>query len=477
MVRIIIMKEIRESLLNRRFLAIASFSVLLLVLSGVVNYEYYIARKASFDTQFAEFAREKEDSDLRAYRPPALLSVLARGTEPYMPLYFGFGTHDASLGQVTPGNIEAEDFRLLAALGSLDFLFLVQIVFSLLAVLLSFDMVAGEKERGTLKAMLSNSVPRDKVILGKAVGGVVVLMIVFLLGTLLLFATLTLLDARFLSSDVLGRGGAIILTSAAYIAGFFMVGIMVSSLCHSGRTAIVALLVVWVTLQLVIPKLAETFATVSRPVRSEEAIRVEKAAVIEEIGDRKMDEGGDMFKRIFQTEHLNSGLINEETPEGERFREEYRRLTSDLNTERATRLRAIDEEYERELRAQRSLSYSLSLLSPSAAYGFMVSDFAGTGDLAYERFQDSASEYYSQLVSGPLMELTTQTVRVRIGGSSVWMDSGDQPDWDNVPVYSPASPGLGQAIKAHTWAAISLGLYLFVPFLVAYVGFLRYDVR
>jgi ABC-type transport system involved in multi-copper enzyme maturation permease subunit len=477
MLRLIIAKEITESLLNRRFLVIAAFSVVLLVISGVVNYEYYQARQASFDSQYASFTRDKSNDDVRAYRPPELLSVLARGTEPYMPLYFDFGTSEQTLGQVDVGNIEAEDFRLLASLGSLDFLFLVQVVFSLLAILLSFDMIAGEKERGTLRAVLANSVPRDKVILGKAIGGFLVLLIVFLIGALLLFAILSAMDGRFLRADTLVRFLAVIGFSAVYIAGFFMIGLMISSLCHTGRTAIVSLLVVWVTLLLVIPKLAEATATLALPVRSEESLRVEKTTLIAELDQRKMDESGKIYEEIFQTDRLNSSLISQETPEAEQFREAYQKMNEGIASEAATRLREIDEGFERERRSQRRLSYALAILSPTSAHGFLVSDLAGTGDIAFENFQDNASDYYARLRSGPLAAVTSQSVRVRIGGSSVWMNIGDEFDWDSIPTFQATEIDLPRILRRNTWALVSLGLFVLIPFLLAYVSFIRYDVR
>lgn len=477
MLRLIIVKEITESLLNRRFLVIAAFSVILLVISGVVNYEYYQARQASFNSQYAGFTRDKGAEDIRAYRPPELLSVLARGTEPYMPLYFDFGTSEQTLGQIDVGNIEAEDFRLLSSLGSLDFLFLVQVVFSLLAILLSFDMIAGEKERGTLRAVLANSVPRDKVILGKAIGGFLVLLIVFLVGALLLFAILSAMDGRFLRADTLVRFLAIIGFSAVYIAGFFMIGLLVSSLCHTGRTAIVSLLVVWVTMLLVIPKLAEATATLALPVRSEESVRVEKAALIQELDERKMDESGKVYERVFQSDRLNTSLIREETPEAKEFNDAYKKMTEDIASEAVTRLREIDEAYERERRRQRSLSYALAILSPAAAHGFLVSDLAGTGDFAFEHFQDDASEYYARLRTGPLAAVTSGSIRVRLGGSSFWMNTSDEFDWDSIPTFQSTPIDLPAILRRNAWALVSLGLFVLIPFLIAYVSFIRYDVR
>ena len=55
---------------------------------------------------------------------------------------------------------------------------------SLLAVLFAFDAICGEKERGTLKVMLSNAVPRDLIILSKGIGGYLCLIVPFLVALL-----------------------------------------------------------------------------------------------------------------------------------------------------------------------------------------------------------------------------------------------------------------------------------------------------
>ena len=54
---------------------------------------------------------------------------------------------------------------------------------------------------------------------------------------------------------------------------------------------------------------------------------------------------------------------------------------------------------------------------------------------------------------------------------------GQETDLDAVPAFEISEPPLGRVITANTWAFGSLFLYLIIPFLVAYVRFLRYDVR
>ena len=69
------------------------------------------------------------------------------------------------------------EHRVFAIFGSLDLAFIVKVVLSLFAILLTFDAICGEREGGTLKLVLSNAVPRDRVILGKLVGGFLALVV------------------------------------------------------------------------------------------------------------------------------------------------------------------------------------------------------------------------------------------------------------------------------------------------------------
>ena len=190
-----------------------------------------------------------------------------------------------------------------------------------------------------------------------------------------------------------------------------------------------------------------------------------------------MDRGGEMYKRLFATEQLRSSLINQETPESERFRQEYKALVEDLWKQRNTRLRAINQDYAREQLAQRRLASSLALLSPAAAYGFLVSDAAGTGDLAYEQYLNDVTDYHALLDRTVLAQLRDSQVKVRIEGGALWMNVGERPDWTEVPEFTTTPNNLAKVMQTRVWAFVSLLVYLVLPFLIAYVAFLRYDVR
>ena len=479
MLKHFIRKEIHDSVLNQRFMALALFSVVLMPLSAFINFEYYQARKDSFDSQKAEYrAQEPSAWNLRAYRSPVILSALARGTEPYMPVYFAF-TNDANATRA--GNIEAQDFSTLSTFGNFDYLFLVQIVFSLLAVILAFDMVAGEKERGTLRAVLANRVPRDSILLGKLIGGYIVLWLTFLIGSLLLFLVLVAYDSRFMDQDIMIRVGFIFLMSSVFLAGFYSLGLMVSTFCHSTQNAIVALLVAWVVLQLVIPKAGEKIAAVVLPTDSLESVRVEKAGLVDDLSNDMRQEAGNLYMRLRGTDTIRGAFefVGSDAPEARQFRAEYKELAAEYYRRQRDRVREIDLDYQRQKDRQQRLSRAIALVSPASALTFFVTDAAGTGDLAYEGYRNAVQAHYQIIDQTVFTKQRTNRFEIAQNGMEMMGGFGDSdpPPLDELPAFELREPLLAEVISNNVWAMVSLLAYLLIPFLVSYVTFLKYDVR
>ncbi|GAB5520666.1 MAG: DUF3526 domain-containing protein [Rhodothermales bacterium] len=488
MLGLFIKKELIDGLLNMRFMALAVFSIVLMPLSAFINYEYFQERYGSFESQYNAYQQEEVRSwNMRAYRPPELLSAVARGTEAYMPLYFRLSDDQDPL---KPGNIEAQDFSTLSTFGTLDFLFLVQIVFSLLAVLLAFDMIAGEKERGTLKAVLANRVPRDSVLLGKLIGGFLMLWLVFLIGFLLMTLVLLVQDPRFGDGVYLNRLLLMFGLSSLFLASFYSVGLMVSAFCHSTRTAIVALLVLWVVLQLVIPKTGEMLAAVAVSAPSQESVRIDKASVADDLDEELQTRAGDLFKRLTGWGEMRGPggltafeLLGSDAPEAVQFRDEYRALKNDYQQQIRDQLREIDQTYERAKARQQAVSQRIALLSPAAALTFLVTDLAGTGDETYRSYREAVSNHYEIIDRDLFSQQRANRYQVRIGGGSFSSsfpssdDDDDAPEASDMPVFQSETPSIKAVLSVHAWAIGTLLVYLVVPFLVAYVAFLRYDVR
>lgn len=479
----LIYKEFLDNLLNRRFMLLAVFSILLMPMSAWINYAYYDARKDAFDSQYAVFAAADDAENVsRAYRAPALMSCLARGNEPYMPIYYAFSSVSAGNNSdaTIPGNIEAQDFAILSTFGSFDFLFLVQVVFSLLAILLAFDMIAGEKERGTLKAVLSNSVPRDRFILSKFLGGYALLWLTFLIGFLLLFLVLILFNGQFATGDMLLRMGSLFAFSSLFLAGFFGLGLMVSTFCHASRTAIIVLLIVWVLMQLVIPKAGEMIAVVLRPTQSEHEVRIERQKVLREELASLDARAGALFTEITGISAAEKAFLHLRTddPTVAAFRDAYQATFRASKQQQNDRIRAIAQNWQRERDLQRQLGNSIALLSPAAALTILVADLAGTGDLAYQQYRQAVAEQYQIVDREYFSRVESNSYRINIGGA---MLSGNFEQEavtpESVPPFTVPEPALREILQANVWPLVTLLFYLIVPFLIGYVRFLSYDVR
>ena len=90
------------------------------------------------------------------------------------------------------------------------------ILMSFFAILFTFDAIAEERARGTLSLMMSNTVSRGQVLLGKYLGAFVTLMVPLIISILMnLLIILLSLNIPFGSSEwlrILGNGGAICVT-------------------------------------------------------------------------------------------------------------------------------------------------------------------------------------------------------------------------------------------------------------------------
>lgn len=71
-----------------------------------------------------------------------------------------------------------------AVVTEVDWGFIIGYVLSLVALLFTFDSISGERERGTLRLTLANSIPRHTVLIGKYLGAFISVYIPFVLAIL-----------------------------------------------------------------------------------------------------------------------------------------------------------------------------------------------------------------------------------------------------------------------------------------------------
>ena len=128
---------------------------------------------------------------------------------------------------------------------AVDWVFIIGGLLSLMALLFTFDAFTSEKERGTLKLVMAQSLPRHTLLLGKFLGAMLALAL-----ALSLAVVVNLLIVLALSQVNLGlvEGGRIVGMvglSLLYLACFVGLGLWVSICSSTTRSSLVGVLLLW----------------------------------------------------------------------------------------------------------------------------------------------------------------------------------------------------------------------------------------
>ena len=308
------------------------------------------------------------------YRRPVGLSILARGLEARMNrpvrLFNILGGYNAT---IDASNLQEQN-KLFVMFSPPDFLFVVKVVLSLLTILFTFSAVAGEREQGTLQLMLSNSVSRGQLLLGKFLGGYLSIALPFLVAAAITFLLLARDPLVAYSGEDWLRILFLLITALKYIALFFFIGLFISALTQRAATAALMSLAIWVILTLVVPNVGWLIAKQVVRVPSQQQIDTEKfktARAIEDDAERRKPSG--IFVPGYGKFH----------PEAQTQIEEARR--------------EIEERYANLRQKRLTFSQILTRFSPAGAYVHASTGLAQTGIADEEFYHLQLGQHKSQL--------------------------------------------------------------------------------
>ena len=331
------------------------------------------------------------------FRRPAVLSVFSEGLERSLAdsAHVALDTVPELKAATTQGNPYQAVFPVLDA--SLIF----RIVVSVLALLVAYDAVSGERERGMLKLMLSGSTPRYQVLLSKLLAGLLVLVVpvtatfAIVLVILMAFPTVDLTGAEW------GRVVLMYLASLLFVAAMYNLGLLFSCLTKKSAVSLVLALFLWIFFAVIVPNGSAYLATELEPLEPQETIEGQLASCKKEyeremIALLSMESGGgsqsdaeDAFGGWYSRMLYRDGIACR----CRRWPKEYALKTQYAETCWQVRRRRIDQLY-----GQRRLADRLSRLSPICLYGSMMSNLAGTDPAAFRRFIDDVRTYRVQLI-------------------------------------------------------------------------------
>lgn len=374
------------------------------------------------------------------FKPLPPLSVFDRGLEPFVGNTVFLEAHRQNQAAFLP----AQDATAMRRFGELTAATGLQLLAPLLVVLLTFGALAGERERGTLRQVLSLGIaPRD-LVLGKALG---------LSGALALLCVPVAVAGAVALGALPGAGGDggwarlgwLVLAYALYLAAWLAVSLIVSAKAPTARAALVLLLAGWAANGILAPRLATDFAQRVLPTPS--------LAEFETAMNKAVQEGLDGHdprnKRLeaFAQETLRKHgktrveelpfnfhglvMIESERMAGEVFDHHFGRLWD--------RIQAQD----------RAVTFA-GVAAPLLALRPASMALAGTDFTHHRHFATAAEQHRREFVRVLNEDMMKSTGHGAVAGRALW---------EKLPAFRYEPPPAGRAVRAAAPGLIVLALW------------------
>jgi ABC-type transport system involved in multi-copper enzyme maturation permease subunit len=361
------------------------------------------------------------------------------------------------------------------ALGNLDFLFIVGIVFSLLALLFTCDAVAGEREAGTLRINLSNPLPRDVFLWSKLLGGYIVFIIPFLmsflLGLLLLVWQGFPLGESKIAMPMLG----LTFVSLLYIAVFFAIGVVISTYLDNSKTALIVAFTFWVFAVLIAPRGAFVVAKLVAPTRTQQAVYMEKSVLHNNLMKDKDEKIWEKMALAFESG--GSINVNLSDPEAQKRLDKLRGpIEEEYRLEFQNRADKIDRDYQRGKDRQEQIGEMLSRITPTSSLTYFAMNLTQTGKLKRDTYFQTGKRYYDQLDESYFSTISNDAM-AQVLQVMNQMNDADESETDKIlPPPTLTEPSLSDTLRRSAIDVFLLGFFALVFTTVAFLKFFRSDI-
>jgi len=331
------------------------------------------------------------------YRPPNVLSVFSEGLE--KQLGQSAKIELGGVSEISAASTGGNPF--LSIFPTLDVMLVLKVVMSILAVLVAYDTISGEREQGTLKLILSGAVARYQVLLGKLLAGLATLIIpvtsAFIVGLLILqyFPMVSLPGVDSI------RIVLMYFLSLIFISSMYNIGLLFSCLMRKSSISLVLGLFVWVVFVVVIPNGSIYLANYLRPTEAREKMDAQVKALVQE----RDNEIYDLTKTLRDGGNYSGAygafggffvLYCDEL-----YRRDLQRRyarSEPIKIKYADRIFEVQQQYLAGLNKQKYLASAIAQVSPITLYENLMSALAGTDLGSYDHFRNRVKKHTNVVI-------------------------------------------------------------------------------
>ncbi len=409
------------------------------------------ADRSTWDAQGERNPHSAAHFSRYAFKSTSPLAFFDPGVLDHAGLAVGMEAHDSNPATIRRAE-EAGDLSDLAALSPA---WILQSAAPLALFVILFGSIAGERENGTLRQMLSAGVSPRRIRYGKIAGGAIAVALAISPAALLAAAGGMHVDAGPWPSDAQFRVLALVVLYAIYFLGLAAFALGVSAMSVTRRQALILLLGAWALGVAIAPRIAASLAAALHPAPTavEFASTLSAASGLywndEEMQARKKEEllsaygVTDVSDLPFSYEAWQLNLSEEISHPA--FDEAYRDLDSIF-------------------RRQERAASLLSIFSPTMAVSRLSAAFSGTDRLHHKAFQESA-ETHRRLIVKQLNDDMLNNA-----GAAGYSYVADDALWKSVPDFTQASPAFIAIINAHLGEISALLIFTFGAFVFCAVA-------
>ncbi|MEW6455650.1 MAG: ABC transporter permease subunit [Acidobacteriota bacterium] len=447
-----------------RFLLISILTISLFIVNGIsYTSRYKIEIKEYSDNIIEEEEKLRSLSsnlgklslhDQKFYLSPRPTAFINEAFEKHLPNLFIFNAFRIFEYQPRKGggNPFLQKFQ------DVDWIFIISIILSFGIIVLTYDGISGEKERGSLRLSISMNINRWKIILGKYFGVLITIFIPLLVGVILNLLIITNFKSIPLGTDVLVKVLSSLALSFLYISSFTFLGLLMSSLTKHSSTSLVSLLLCWAILVLLIPNMGAIIISQIHSVP-------ERGEIIEKISLVK--------KEMFENAPEGTWAMEPSNP----FRPSHKVRAETTNKMLQAEMSIRNDYYQKQLN-QLKLARNLSRISPAAQFRYANETIILGGIIRFEHLKRKL-EIYRQI----LLEFVKRE-DANDPNSPHWINPESELFFTNKPVNYEIIPKFKDEIPKGSEQVknifIDFSLLIFSNLLLlylAFIAFLKYDVR
>ncbi|MDR2763850.1 MAG: ABC transporter permease [Tannerella sp.] len=484
MIKIIFIKELQSCLLNRSMLFTWALITGLFILNASVSVIQYRDRvrehetivlknnqKLAFDA--AGGGANKEVQSLFTGEPYEKVNSVSdmvllkqKLSSPPSPFTFISGSVEGLVPDGAGMNLfEEPEFASFARFNpymnsyfSIDYTNLMIYIISFFCICFSYNAFSGEKEDGTLRLMLSNSVSRASIIIAKFLGLLTVFLIPLLLGFMISCLIFELSPALEMGVAEYAKTGYFFFVSALLICLTLLTGFVVSALTQRSYVSLIVCLVCWAVMAIIIPNVSWIVTAQTDKIPAESAVYLEEA-------QQKRD-----LKDCYTGWRMDANGVPEEVA-----------LARKACIDRQTAIHnSLWREYHNQQFEQTRKAILISKVSPFGLFRFLGDKIAGTNYYGYAAFFEQVNNYqlnYQEYIIAKDQADPESRHLIWNEGLCTSLVSQQNIDPADVPKFTMQPSSFREVIADSLGDVFILCLWCIVLFAISFIAFVKYDVR